>query len=48
MNSEKTHRREVGVCFLPDGRDIGAELIKHGLALDCAHFSHGRYRALGG
>jgi micrococcal nuclease len=45
-NGEKTHHREVGVCLLPDGRDIGAELIKQGLALDCAHFSHGRYRAL--
>jgi micrococcal nuclease len=46
LNGERSHERVVGVCFLPDGRDIGAEIIRRGLALDCAHFSGSRYRSL--
>jgi len=38
--------RALAVCYLPDGRDVGAELIKMGLALDWPHFSGGRYRHL--
>lgn len=29
-----------------DGRDLAAELVARGLALDCAAMSEGRYRAL--
>jgi len=36
----------VGTCYLPDGTDIGAEIIRRGLALDCQRFSYGRYRQL--
>ena len=46
LTGETSHDRLVGTCFLPDGRDIGAELIKQGLALDWAMFSDGKYRAL--
>ena len=46
LNGERSYERLVGVCFLPDGTDIGAEIIRRGLALDCAHYSRGRYRAL--
>jgi endonuclease YncB( thermonuclease family) len=46
LNGERSHERLVGVCFLPDGTDIGAEIIKRGLALDCAHFSGSKYRRL--
>jgi endonuclease YncB( thermonuclease family) len=46
LNGERSHERLVGVCFLPDGTDIGAEIIRRGLALDCAHWSSGRYRKL--
>lgn len=46
LNGERSYERVVGVCFLPDGVDTGAELIRRGLALDCAHWSGGRYRAL--
>jgi micrococcal nuclease len=46
LNGEHSYERLVGVCFLPDGTDIGAEIIRRGLALDCAHYWHGRYRAL--
>ena len=46
LNGETSHDRLVGTCYLPDGRDIGAELIAQGLALDWAHFSGGKYRHL--
>lgn len=46
LNGETSHDRLVGTCFLPDGRDIGAELIKRGLALDWTHYSGGKYRHL--
>lgn len=40
------HGRTVAQCFLPDGRDLSAEMVKLGLALDWPKFSGGRYRAL--
>jgi len=46
LNGERSHDRLVGTCHLPDGTDIGAELIRRGLALDWAKFSGGRYRHL--
>ena len=46
LNGERSYERIVGVCFLPDGTDIGAEIIRRGLALDCPHFSGSRYRTL--
>ncbi len=46
LNGERSYERLVGVCYLPDGTDIGAELIRRGLALDCARWSFGRYRSL--
>ena len=46
LNGERSYERLVGMCFLPDGTDIGAEIIRRGLALDCAHFSGSRYRTL--
>ncbi len=41
----KTYDRFVGVCFL-NGEDIGALLIKNGLARECKRYSRGRYRNL--
>lgn len=46
LTGETSHDRLVGVCYLPDGQDIGAELIKQGLAVDWPKFSGGRYRHL--
>lgn len=46
LTGETSHDRLVAVCTLEDGRDIGAELIKAGLALDWALFSGGKYRHL--
>ncbi len=46
FDGERSYDRLVATCYLPDGRDIGAELIKTGLALDLPHFSQGKYRHL--
>lgn len=46
LNGERSHDRLVGTCFCPEGHDVGAELIKLGLALDWALFSGGKYRHL--
>lgn len=40
------HGRTVAQCFLEDGRDLSAELVKLGLAIDWPKFSGGVYRAL--
>jgi endonuclease YncB( thermonuclease family) len=44
LNGDRTYNRLVGVCFNARGQDVAAELVKAGLALDCAHYSGGRYR----
>jgi len=41
----RTRGRVVGVCRVGD-RDIGAELIRAGLARDCPRYSKGRYAVL--
>lgn len=46
LNGETSYDRLVGTCYLSDGRDIGAELIKQGLAVDFGYFSGGKYRNL--
>lgn len=46
LTGETSYDRLVGTCYLDDGTDIGAELIKEGLALDGGHFSQGKYRHL--
>lgn len=40
------HGRAVARCYLQDGRDISAEMVKLGLAIDWPKFSGGIYRAL--
>ena len=39
-----TYGRTVAKCYLPDGRDLSAEIVKQGLALDWLKFSEGAYR----
>jgi len=46
LTGETTYDRLVGYCYLPDGRDIGAEIVKAGLALDGGYYSKGKYRHL--
>ncbi|WP_210333028.1 thermonuclease family protein [Rhizobium sp. RHZ01] len=38
IKPELSHDRMVAECFLPDGRDLGAELVRSGLALDWPKF----------
>jgi micrococcal nuclease len=45
-SGSSSYRRIVGICFNARGQDIAAELVRRGLALDCARYSRGRYRAL--
>lgn len=41
-----SYDRVVATCFLPDGRDLSAEMVKCGMALDWPKFSGGKYRDL--
>jgi len=41
-----SYGRLVATCFLPDGRDLSAEMVKRGLALDWPKFSGGKYSHL--
>jgi endonuclease YncB( thermonuclease family) len=43
LTGEKTHDREVGVCYLDDGTNIGAAIIAEGLARNCPRYPGGRY-----
>ncbi len=46
IRPELSYDRLVAECFLPDGRDLAAELVRMGLALDWPKFSGGKYRHL--
>lgn len=46
ITPELSYDRMVAQCFLPDGRDLAAELVRCGLALDWPKFSGGKYRHL--
>ncbi len=43
---EHSYSREVATCKLPDGRDLSAEMVKAGMAIDWPKFSGGKYRHL--
>lgn len=40
------HGRLVAQCFLDDGRDVAAEQVRAGHAIDCDRFSGGHYAPL--
>lgn len=40
-----SYHRVVATCFA-DNQDIGAGMVRLGAALDCAHYSNGKYRSL--
>jgi micrococcal nuclease len=42
LTGERTRGRRVGYCAR-EGRDVGAEVIRAGLARDCPRYSGGRY-----
>lgn len=46
FHGAQTHARELATCYLPDGRDLSAEMVAAGLAIDWPKFSGGKYRHL--
>jgi len=46
LDESTSYDRLVAKCYLPDGTDLSAEMVKQGLALDWAKFSGGAYRHL--
>ncbi len=44
--SQDAHGRTVARCYLPDGRDLSAEMVMLGLAIDWPKYSGGVYAAL--
>lgn len=46
ITGQASYDRLVAKCYLPDGTDVAAELVKMGLALDWPKFSGGAYRNL--
>jgi micrococcal nuclease len=45
-DGSSSYERTVAVCHLADGRDLSAEMVKAGFALDWKRYSGGRYRHL--
>jgi micrococcal nuclease len=46
FENDSTYGRSVATCYLPDGRDLSAEMVKAGMAIDWRKFSGGKYRAM--
>lgn len=44
--SDTSYERIVASCYLDDGRDLSAEMVRLGMALDWPKFSGGKYRTL--
>lgn len=45
-DGDQSHDRTVATCYLPDGRDLSAEMVKAGMAIDWPKFSRGKYSGL--
>jgi endonuclease YncB( thermonuclease family) len=46
LNGESSYNRMVGTCYDNSNLDISELMVKTGYALDCAHYSGGKYRKL--
>lgn len=46
FEGDTSHDRTVATCYLPDGRDLSAEMVKAGMAIDWPKFSKGKYSGL--
>lgn len=46
FDGDLSHDRMVATCYLPDGRDLSAEMVKAGMAIDWPKFSRGKYSEL--
>lgn len=48
LNGQRSHGRYVGTCYVDvfgsKYKDLGQQIIEAGYALDCAHYSGGKYR----
>jgi micrococcal nuclease len=45
LTGERSYDRVVATCRVGDNHDVAEFLVRHGRALDCPHFSGGRYAA---
>ena len=45
-DGDLSHQRTVATCYLADGRDLSAEMVKAGMAIDWPKFSRGKYSGL--
>jgi endonuclease YncB( thermonuclease family) len=43
VDGKQSYDRLVATCYLPDGRDLSAEMVKMGHAIDWPKFSGGKY-----
>jgi endonuclease YncB( thermonuclease family) len=43
LTGERSYERYIGSCF-NRGADLAAGMVANGKALDCARYSHGKYR----
>ena len=46
LDESTSYDRLVATCYLPDGRDLSAEMVSAGYALDWPKFSKGKYASL--
>lgn len=46
FDGDLSHDRTVATCYLPDGRDLSAEMVAAGMAIDWPKFSRGKYSRL--
>jgi len=46
LTGNTSYHRMVGTCYDINGLDIGGEMVRLGQALDCAAYSHGKYKPL--
>lgn len=45
FDGQLSYDRSMATCYLPDGRDLSAEMVKLGMAIDWPRYSGGKYRA---
>lgn len=46
VTEQDAYGRTVAICYLDDGRDLSAEMVKLGLAIDWPKFSGGKYSSM--
>ncbi|MFZ1727253.1 MAG: thermonuclease family protein [Albidovulum sp.] len=46
FDGDQSYNRTVATCYLPDGRDLSAEMVKAGMAIDWPKFSRRKYSGL--